>query len=161
MCQQLGQPRGCLIGWVKVTTYLPTRETPSYLFLRTCAHVHRTSAHAASRARGNAVCRESGTERESVLAKSRESRRFFSEPEIAPRSYIRPVNLANVISGFGTTRSRDTIPHTGLGRINTRCESTDNVLTSRCCLAGLTTVVRLCISRVRTSSGGGCRFCRA
>lgn len=43
VCQQLGQPRGCLIGWVKVTTCLPARLRDAVVSLPT--YVHSRAPH--------------------------------------------------------------------------------------------------------------------
>lgn len=133
MCQQLGQPRGCLIGWVKVTTCLPARlrdavvSLPTYVRALTCT----ASAHASSRARGNAELLRAERERESELAKSRVGAAFLSESEIAPR-YVCDVNFAIVIRVL----EPESIPrHDSRGlnlrfRINICCKSLDNARSS-------------------------------
>lgn len=108
VCQQLGQPQGCLIGWVKVTTCLPARPRDAVVSLPTYVHSRAPHRHMPSRAhadRGNATIRSQ--ERNRKLAKSRVGG-FFRN--LQSRLVTCATWMSRSIMSFGTSRSRDTIP---------------------------------------------------
>jgi hypothetical protein len=118
VCQQLGQPRGCLIGWVKVATYLPGTDIvvlhPPILL----------PTYVRSRARGNA---SSGTGR------GMERQEFL---EIASASFFevrQTIALCDRNWQFRAARPRDMIPKRldlNLKWISARYESVDNARNS-------------------------------
>lgn len=109
MCQQLGQPRGCLIGWVKVTTYLPTylpgTPSSSTYFSRHMYMVHALTCTATqpprARARGNALCRLSERNRDGRRKITRDRVSLvFRDPPQNSTFYASRHKLATIIGSL-------------------------------------------------------------
>jgi len=145
VCQQLGQPRGCLIGWVKVAAYLPGTDAvvlhvllPTYVRSRASAQLPRARA----RARAEMRRRERGMKREEFheiarqppFSRSGELLRFVTrKPATVIGSLEEPVDL----------ETRFSKPEFG---ISARYESVDNARNSL--------VMRLVRSREKTRVRG-------